>query len=83
MAKAASKKTDLNKRIAKARRHMSRFRKEPLGQFINGRMVKGKSKLTFENITPIDNSRLGDIWSGTPADIDTASKAAHKAFLDG
>ena len=83
MAKPATKKTDLEKRVAKARRFMSRFKKEPLGHFINGRLVKGKSKETFENITPVDNSRLGDIWSGTVADIDTASNAAHKAFLGG
>jgi 5-carboxymethyl-2-hydroxymuconic-semialdehyde dehydrogenase len=79
----ANKKTELEKHIAKARRYMSRFKELPLGHFINGRMVKGKSKETFENITPVDNSYLGDIWSGTAADIDTASKAAHKAFLGG
>jgi len=66
--------SDLDKQIRKARRYMERFRKAPLGHFINGRMVKGKSKETFENITPVDNSRLGDIWSGTPADIDMASR---------
>jgi len=59
--------SDLEKRVRKARRYMARFRKEPLGHFINGRMIKGKSKTTFENITPIDNSKLGDIWSGTAA----------------
>ncbi|GGX61962.1 5-carboxymethyl-2-hydroxymuconate semialdehyde dehydrogenase [Litorimonas cladophorae] len=83
MAKVTFKKTDLEKRVAKARKHMARFRKEPLGHFINGRLVKGKSKETFENITPVDNSRLGDIWSGTAADIDAAANAAHKAFLGG
>ena len=83
MTKANPKKTDLEKRITKAKRYLSRFRKEPLGHFINGRLVKGKSKDTFENITPVDNSRLGDIWSGTAADINTASNAAHKAFLGG
>ena len=75
--------SDLEKNIRKARKFMARFRKEPLGHFINGRSVKGKSKETFENITPVDNSRLGDIWSGTPSDIDAASKAANKAFLGG
>jgi len=80
MTKANS---DLDKRIRKARRHLARFRKAPLGHFINGRSVKGKSKEMFENITPVDNSRLGDVWSGTVADIDTASRAAHKAFVSG
>ena len=75
--------SDLEKRIRKARKHMARFRKDPLRHFINGRSVKGKSEDTFENITPVDNSRLGDVWSGTSADIDTAAKAAHKAFLGG
>ena len=75
--------SDLDRSVRKARKYMARFRKEPLGHFINGRSVKGKSKETFENISPVDNSRLGDVWSGTPADIDTASKAAHKAFLGG
>ena len=74
---------NLEKNIRKAKRYMARFKKEPLGHFINGRLVKGKSKETFENITPVDNSRLGDIRSGTPADIDAASKAAHKAFING
>ena len=83
MAKAKQKKTNLDKNITKAKRYLSRFRKESLGHFINGRLVKGKSKETFENITPVDNSRLGDIWSGTAADIDMASNAAHKAFLNG
>jgi len=79
----AVKKTEFEKHIAKARRFMASFRKEPLGHFINGRVVKGKSKETFENITPVDNSRLGDVWSGTAADINTASKAAHESFLGG
>lgn len=72
--------SDFEKNLRKARRHMARFRKEPLGHFINGRMIKGRSKETFENITPVDNSRLGDVWAGTETDIDTAAKSADKTF---
>lgn len=75
--------SDLEKRVRKARRAMARFKKTPLGHFINGRLVKGKSKELFDNITPIDNSTLGQVWAGTAQDIDAASTAAHEAFLDG
>ena len=75
--------SELEKRIRKAYRHLARFRKEPLGHFIDGHLIKGKSRETLENITPVDNSRLGNIMSGTVADIDTAAKAADRAFHGG
>lgn len=81
MSDAHSK--DLDKRIRKAKKFLKPFAKDPLGHFIKGRRVKGNSMTTFENITPVDNTKLGDIWSGTIKDIDTAVQAAHDAFLGG
>lgn len=75
--------SDLAKAERKARKFLKRFKKEPLGHFINGRGVKGKSTTTFENMTPVDNSKLGDVYAGTAADIDAAAKAADVAFKNG
>jgi len=75
--------SDLKTRLKKAEGYLAQFKAETLGHFINGQRVKGQSKDSFENITPVDNSRLGDVWSGTAADIDAAAQAAHAAFLEG
>ena len=72
--------TDLNKRLRRARKYLKPFAKEPLGHFINGRSVKGRGKDFFNNITPVDNSVLGEVRAGSVADIDAAAKAADKCF---
>lgn len=64
----------------KAREHLARFAEAPLGHFINGRHDPGRSGEKFENLTPTDNSVLGEVAAGSPPDIDAAAKAAREAF---
>ncbi len=59
---------------------LKRFRTETLGHFINGARVAGSSGETFSNATPIDNSVIGTVASGSVEDIDCACLAAQSAF---
>ncbi|MCY4395179.1 MAG: 5-carboxymethyl-2-hydroxymuconate semialdehyde dehydrogenase [Rhodospirillaceae bacterium] len=53
-----------------------------LPHHIGGAPDPGSSALTFENLTPVDNSKLCDVARGTAADIDRAATAAEAAFTD-
>jgi len=70
---------DLESNLARAEGYLDRFRREPLGHFIDGRLraVAGE---TFENRSPIDMRSLGQIAAGTAADVDEAARAAATAF---
>ena len=59
---------------------LERFRQQPLPHFIDGKHDDGRSGITFENLTPIDNSVIGNIAAGNADDIDAACKAAEAAF---
>lgn len=59
---------------------LSRFRKETLPHFINGRAAAGHSGEAFEILTPTDNSAIGQVASGNAEDIDDACTAAADAF---
>lgn len=64
----------------KAAQYLARFRAAPLGHFINGQHVEGRSGKRFTNISPVDNRPLGEVAAGNAADIDDAAKAAKAAF---
>jgi hypothetical protein len=40
---------------------LKRFRNETLPHFINGKQDKGRSGKTFDSLTPVDNSIIGDL----------------------
>lgn len=65
-----------------AKTYMARFANEPLRHIINGEQVESNSGKTFENTSPIDGARLGDVCSGDGTDIDAAAKAAAEAFKE-
>ncbi len=74
--------SDLQENLKKAQEYLERFRKEPIGHFINGKPTPGLSGEYFENTTPHDNSSLGQVAKGNEADIDQACEAAAVAFAD-
>ena len=59
---------------------IERFQRAPLPHFIAGRHDAGHSGGTFDNLTPIDNSVIGQVARGTGTDIDAACNAAAQAF---
>ncbi len=72
--------TDLKNNMALAAQHLGRFRNQPLTHFINGEWTSSAGIKTFENLSPIDNTSLGHVAAGTPADVDAACRAAADAF---
>ena len=63
-----------------AEKLLERFRNNTLPHFIDGKHDAGRSGKTFENLTPIDNSVIGNIAAGNADDIDAACLAAESAF---
>ena len=66
--------------IAAAHNHLRRFTEGPLAHLIGGDAVASVSGKTFDNVTPIDGSHLGQVAAGDAADIDAAARAAAEAF---
>ncbi len=72
--------SDLKQNLEKAEQLLRPFRDAPLQHFINGQRTPGSSGQLFEVATPIDNSVIGKVHSGSAADIDAACAAATEAF---
>ncbi len=63
-----------------AAQYLQRFRDTVTGHFINGAWHVPAGAETFSNLTPIDNSSLGQVVAGSRADADRACEAAAAAF---
>ncbi len=70
----------LEQNIARATEHLARFSESPTLHLIDGKLTPSVDGATFQNTSPIDSSRLGDVAAGDAADIDAAAKAASAAF---
>ena len=70
----------LAENIARAERHLARFRGQVLPHFIAGKHHAGLSGKTFDNLSPVDNSVLCKVAAGGAEEIDLAAKAAQAAF---
>jgi len=69
----------LEAQLARAERHLARFRGHTLGHLIGGQPVAGAGEL-FENFSPVDGASLGKVASGTDAEVAAACEAARDAF---
>lgn len=65
--------------IAKAEKHLVRFRTATVPHLIDGKSDVGGGD-TFETLSPVDNSVLANVARGHADEIDRAAKAAMKAF---
>ena len=72
----------LQKNKALAEGYLGRYRDEITGHFINGMHVVPPDCEVFENLTPVDNTTLGKVVSGTQDDVDAACESAGRAFAD-
>ena len=68
--------------LTKAQDYLRRFRENVTGHFIDGQFEVPSEAQTFENLTPADNTSLGDIVAGSEQDIDRACEAAQAAFAE-
>ncbi|MCP5182580.1 MAG: 5-carboxymethyl-2-hydroxymuconate semialdehyde dehydrogenase [Pseudomonadales bacterium] len=62
-----------------ARQLLARLAASPLPHFING-IAHAGSGATFTNVSPVDNTALGEVASGGDAEVDLACQAAAAAF---
>ncbi|WP_138379441.1 5-carboxymethyl-2-hydroxymuconate semialdehyde dehydrogenase [Luteithermobacter gelatinilyticus] len=72
--------TQFEQNLQKAEAFLQRFRDNPAPHFIAGTITLGRSGRTFDNISPLDNSVMGEVAEGSAADIDAAATAAWDAF---
>ena len=68
--------------VKKAESYLRRFKDNVTAHYINGEACRGDSGKTFENLTPTDNTPIGNIAEGSANDIDLACRAARNAFPD-
>ena len=74
--------SEFDKNLRDAAVLIERFSVEPLPHFIAGKRDSGRSGKTFNNITPVDNSVMGQVAAGNADDIDAACRAAEEAFVE-
>ena len=70
----------LKENLKKAEGYLQRFRDNVTAHFINGEPDPGVSGETFDNLTPTDNTSLGQVAAGSAQDVDRACRAALEAF---
>lgn len=74
--------TDLQQNQQAAAKYLQRFNDQTTGNFINGKFEVASGAEIFTNLSPIDNSSLGEVVKGTTADVDRAAEAAQGAFAE-
>ena len=77
---ATANPSKLSDNLKKADDYLARFRGKRLPHFIDGHHDDGRSGTAFDNLTPIDNSRICEVARGGDGDIDAAAQAAKRAF---
>ncbi len=77
-----SPKYTFEENLAAAQEQLARFSAQPLLHLIGGNPVGSVGGETFENHSPVDGLKLGDVAAGDSADVDAAARAAAEAFTD-
>ena len=72
----------LNEHLKKLEPYRQRICSGILPHYIGGAPDLGSSGRTFENLTPVDNSKLCDVARGSAVEIGKAAEAAEAAFND-
>jgi len=70
--------SEFKQNLSRAEQYLTRFKDAPLGQFIGGEFYTNEK--TFTNLTPVDNTSIGEVSEGTETDMDKACEAAENAF---
>ena len=72
--------SDLQSNLDTAEGYLARFKANTTGHYINGEFTVPNDSRTYENVTPTDNSSLGQVVEGSAADVTAACEAAEQAF---
>jgi len=74
--------SELETNLSAAEAYLQPFRDTVTGHYINGERVVPAGRELFDNLTPTDNSSLGQVVAGSAEDVDAACRAAEAAFAD-
>lgn len=66
--------------VQSAQAYLKRFKTNVTGHHIAGKPVLASDAETYTNLTPTNNTSLGEIAIGTGNDVDSACEAAESAF---
>jgi 5-carboxymethyl-2-hydroxymuconic-semialdehyde dehydrogenase len=75
-----SKSQPFEVNVAKSEQYVARFAAGGVLHFIDGEPKPATSGRTFETRSPIDDRVLANVAAGDAADVDSAAKAAQRAF---
>ncbi len=76
------KMTEFEANLKQVEPYLKRFKDQALGHVIAGERVVPDNAEVFANLSPADNTSLGDVVAGRVADMDRACEAAAEAFAD-
>lgn len=74
--------SELETNLDSANKYLQKFKDQPTGHFIAGKMEVPTGAVTYTNTTPTDQSSLGEVVRGTAGDVDRACNAAEAVFPD-
>ncbi len=74
--------SELETNLDLANNYLQKFKDQPTGHFINGKMEFPVGAETYTNTTPTDQSSLGEVVRGTASDVDRACNSAEAAFVE-
>jgi len=74
--------SELETNLDLANNYLQKFKDQPTGHFINGKMEFPVGAETYTNTTPTDQSSLGEVVRGTASDVDRACNSAEAAFIE-
>ncbi|MEZ5480053.1 MAG: 5-carboxymethyl-2-hydroxymuconate semialdehyde dehydrogenase [Thiolinea sp.] len=72
--------SDYQTNLNLAEQYLQRFKDNVTGHYINGTWTVPADNRTFSNISPVDQSSLGEIAAGSQTEVDQACQAAQEAF---
>lgn len=74
--------SDFTANLGRAEQYLARFKSKITGHYINGELGVPAGAETYTNVTPTDNSALGEVVAGSTADMNSACEAAQNAFAE-
>ncbi|NKB98843.1 MAG: 5-carboxymethyl-2-hydroxymuconate semialdehyde dehydrogenase [Pseudomonadales bacterium] len=77
---SASEQSALEQNTQQADSYLLRFKEQVLGHVVAGKAILPEDAEVFANLSPADNTSLGDVVAGTESDMDQACEAAAQAF---
>lgn len=74
--------SDFKANLAAATAYLKRFSESVTGHYVGGQCQHPVTSKTYDNLTSVDNTSLGQVIEGSTEDMASACEAAEAAFVD-